>query len=400
MLLEQVKDEDKLLHLPHAEDHIIHSGMDGFAHAFHNLEDVHDRLHGKKNRTLITTKYDGSPSLVFGHNPDNGKFFVASKSAFNKNPKLNYTFEDIEENHAHAPGLVQKLKTALEHLPKIAPDKGVYQGDVLHSGIKSKSNPEGDVRQEGSKYHFQANPSGIEYATGTDSEEGKKIKTSKFGVAVHTSYAGKNFNDLKVQHGADLSKFKEHKDVHLVDTSIDTSKLNMTPDQHETYQKHMKQATEIFKKTDKKAYNVLPKHEANLLTYINRTVREQTTPSVKGYQEHLKDVHTKAITKVKTEKAIRAKTDKMHEDLQHVSDNEHHFKNIFDMHYHIQRAKDQLVHALSSKPKFENYRNGVKVKPEGYVVVRNNQATKLNDRDEFNRQNLLGRSRPSSNPNI
>lgn len=398
MITEQT--EEKLIHLPHNEDHIIHSGMDGFAHAFHNLEDVHDQLHGKKNKTLVTTKYDGSPSLVFGHNPDNGQFFVASKSAFNKNPKLNYTFEDIEENHAHAPGLVQKLKTALEHLPKIAPNTGIYQGDVLHSGVQSKSNPEGDVKKVGSKYHFQANPSGIEYATGMDSDEGKKIKNSKFGIAVHTSYTGKNFAGLKVQHGADLSKFKDHKDVHLVDSSIDTSKLNMTPDQHETYQHHMKQATDVFKRTDKKAYDTLPRHVDNLSTYINKTVKQQAKPSVKGYLEHLKDVHTKAILKVKTEKAIRAKTDKMHEDLQHVSDNEHHFKNVFDMHYHIQRAKDQLVHALSSKPKFENYRDGIKVKPEGYVVVRSDKATKLVDRDEFSRQNLLGRPRASSNPNI
>lgn len=395
MFLTEQSKEDKLIHLSHAEDHVTQSGMDGFAHAFHNLEDVHDQLHGKKNKTSITTKYDGSPSVVFGHNPDNGQFFVASKSAFNTNPKINYTFEDIEENHAHAPGLVQKLKVALEHLPKIAPSKGVYQGDMLHSGIKSRSNPEGDVKQVGSKYHFQANPNGIEYATGADSEEGKKIKTSKLGIAVHTSYSGKSFANLKVEHGADLSKFKEHQDVHLVDTAIDAKKLGMTPDQHETYQKHMKQATDIFKRTDKSAYDVLPKHQENLSTYINKTVKQQTVPTVKGYLEHLKDVHTKAITKVKTEKAIRSKTDKMHEDLQHVSDNEHHFKNIFDMHHHLQRAKDQLVHALSAKPKFENYRDGIKVKPEGYVVTRNNKATKLVDRDEFSRQ-LLSRGRPFS----
>ena len=83
--------EDKLTHLEHAEDHVINAGFEGFAHSFHNLEDVKDQLQGKKNKTKITTKYDGSPSVVFGTNPDNGQFFVASKSAFNKNPKLNYT---------------------------------------------------------------------------------------------------------------------------------------------------------------------------------------------------------------------------------------------------------------------------------------------------------------------
>jgi hypothetical protein len=78
-------------------------------------------------------KYDGSPSIVFGHHPKTGKFFVASKSAFNKNPKINYTHKDIEKHHGHAPGLVSKLKTALTHLPKVAPKHGVYQGDVMHT---------------------------------------------------------------------------------------------------------------------------------------------------------------------------------------------------------------------------------------------------------------------------
>ena len=62
------------------------------------------------------------------------------------------------------------------------------------------------------------------------------------------------------------------------------------------------------------------------------------------------------------------------------------------MHYHLQSAKDQLVHALSANPKFEHSINGVKSKPEGYVVVRNNRPTKLVDRAEFSRQNFLARS--------
>ncbi len=66
--------------------------------------------------------------VAVGTNPENGRFFVATKSAFNKNPKINYTHEDIEKNHGHAPGLVEKLKAALTHLPKSTPKKGVFQG--------------------------------------------------------------------------------------------------------------------------------------------------------------------------------------------------------------------------------------------------------------------------------
>jgi hypothetical protein len=171
--LTEAASEERLQHLEHAEDHIIHSGASGFAHAAHNLEDVHSALTGKKTKTTIMTKYDGSPSIVFGHHPETGKFFVASKSAWNATPKINHTEADIDANHGHTPGLAAKLKTALHHLPKITPPTGVYQGDMMHSGLKTANN-DGDVESHSGKYHFQANPSGIKYSTPVDSEEGKK----------------------------------------------------------------------------------------------------------------------------------------------------------------------------------------------------------------------------------
>ena len=142
-------DETKLKHLEHAEDHVINAGHEGFSHAYHNLKDVHDRLTGKKNDTRITMKYDGSPSVVFGRHPETGRFFVASKSAFNKNPKINYTEEDIERNHGHAPGLVSKLRAALQHLPKVTPKKGVFQGDIMHTSE--------DVHESDGRVYFTPN---------------------------------------------------------------------------------------------------------------------------------------------------------------------------------------------------------------------------------------------------
>lgn len=384
--------EEKLTHLEHAEDHVINAGEEGFAHAFHNLEDVKEQISGKKNKTKITTKYDGSPSIVFGHNPENGHFFVASKSAFNKTPKLNYTFEDIEENHGHAPGLVQKLKSALEHLPKISPPKGVYQGDVMHSGgIKTNTNPEGDVTSENGKYHFK--PNTITYSTPHNSPEGKKIAKSKFGVAIHTAYQGKTLQDMKAEYGAELSKFKQHPDVHAISVVDDVNKSKLTPDQEQTYNHHIKQATELFKQTPKQAYKVLDKHAEHLKTYINSTVRDGTTPTVNGYHAHLQQKHLKEISKLKTPAAVGKKTDIMNDQLKHVKANKNHINAILNMHHHLQRAKNQLVHALSSKPKFEHSINDTPAKPEGFVVIRNNRPTKLVDREEFSRANFLARPR-------
>jgi hypothetical protein len=148
ILSEAATDTKKLTHLDHVEDHAHNSGDEGFHHAFHSLMNTHHALKGNQREGhSITTKYDGAPSIVWGHHPENGKFFVGSKSVFNKNPKINHTHEDIERNHGHAPGLAQKLHGALKHLKKVTPKGKVYQGDLMHSGIKSKSNPHGDVEE-------------------------------------------------------------------------------------------------------------------------------------------------------------------------------------------------------------------------------------------------------------
>ena len=400
LYLTEAASEEKLTHLEHAEDHVINSGMEGFAHAYHNLEDVKDQINGKKNSTKITTKYDGSPSIVFGHHPETGAFFVASKSAFNKNPKLNYTKEDIEHNHGHAPGLVQKLKQALEHLPKVTPKKGVFQGDVMHSGIKSKTNPHGDIVDEGGKYHFK--PNTITYSTSHSSEEGKKIGSSKFGVAVHTAYEGKTLEGMKAQYGADLSNFHKHPDVHVISTVDDVHKAGLNTNQAHTYEHHMALAKQAFNNTDKKEYGMMEGHQEHLKTYINKTVREGTKPSVQGYSEHLKEQHLKGIAKVKTAKAVSTKMEKMNDDMAHVKKHSDKFQKVLDMHHHLQAAKDQLVHSLSAKPKFEHsipepgsikITGGKQTKPEGFVVVRNNRPTKFVDRAEFSRANFAARPR-------
>lgn len=383
----EAADESRLKHLEHAEDHVINDGEKGFAHAFHNLQDTHDKLKGKHNKTTVMTKYDGSPSIVFGHHPDTGKFFVASKSAFNKDPKINYTHADIEKHHGHAPGLVQKLGHALKHLPKVTPSHGVYQGDLMHSGVKSDKHKEGDVEDKGGKFHFK--PNTITYSTKKNSEEGKKIAHSKVGIVVHTAYKGHSFEHMKPDYAPDLSHFKSHPDVHMIDNRNDVQHAKMSPEQHQTFEKHLHAATKHFNDTPAAAHKAVEPHQSHLKTYINKTVRDNTTPTVKGYSEHLKDKHMKEIGKVKTQKSIDTKSAAMKKDLTHVEKNKEHFSNVLKMHHHLQQAKNQLVHAMSSHQKFDHHIGGVKTKPEGYVVVRNNRPTKLVDRAEFSRANFL-----------
>jgi hypothetical protein len=390
--LTEAASEERLQHLEHAEDHIIHSGASGFAHAAHNLEDVHGALTGKKNKTTIMTKYDGSPSIVFGNHPETGKFFVASKSAWNATPKINHTEEDIDANHGHTPGLAAKLKTALQHLPKITPPTGVYQGDMMHSGLKTANN-DGDVESHSGKYHFQANPSGIKYSTPVDSEEGKKIKRSKMGVVVHTAYHGPTFQDMKVDYSPDLSHFKQHADVHMIDNRNDVPGAKITPKQEAGYQKEMDAARKLYAKIPKQAYKALEGNEEHLSTYINKSVRDQKDLSHEGLVKHVGERMSKEVGKMKSQKGIEQKTEAMHSKMRELNMHADHLGDILKLHGHVQAAKNHLVGALASNPKYEHTMAGEQTKPEGFVVVRNNRPTKLVDRAEFSRNNLMNRSR-------
>ena len=62
-----------------------------------------------------TVKYDGAPAIVFGINPETDKFFVGTKSVFNKKKiKINYTHDDIEKNHGNNQKVAAILHTCLE----------------------------------------------------------------------------------------------------------------------------------------------------------------------------------------------------------------------------------------------------------------------------------------------
>lgn len=382
LLTEAAASEDKLTHLEHNEDHVIHGGVEGFNHAVNNLNAVHNKLMGKNENVDIQVKHDGSPSIVFGRHPETGKFFVASKSAFNKEPKINYTESDIEQNHGHAPGLVEKLKSALKHLPKVTPKEGVYQGDIMYT----RNGKQDDVEEHGNKYHFT--PNTITYSTPTTGEEGEKISKSKLGVLVHTAYHGKSFADLKAQYTPDKTAFGSHKDVHLFDNSQDFSKTKYTPAQQKEFQSHMDKAEDAFRNSATDAFDHTTPHEEHLKTYINHTVRTGEKPSVEGYKAHVKTKYEKQINKLKTDKARGAKQSELDEHHAHVDQHTGAFEDVLNVHHHLTNAKNVLVNALGSHQKYEHTIEGNASKPEGYVVVRNNRPSKLVDREEFSRANF------------
>ena len=111
----------KNLHIEHPEDTIL-TGDLSVLEAFES--DNH-----------YSVKIDGSPAIVWGTNPENGKFFVGTKSVFNKRtPKVNYSNADIERNHGNNFELSSILHRCFNCLPRIGFEGRVFQGDFIGFG--------------------------------------------------------------------------------------------------------------------------------------------------------------------------------------------------------------------------------------------------------------------------
>ena len=386
-LIEQQENPDegkKLKHLTHVEDHIIHGGHEGAAIAAEHLENLHDKLIGKNNSFHVSTKYDGAPSIVFGQHPENNQFFVATKGAFNKTPKIAFTHEDVDKHYGHAPGLAQKMHEALDNLPKIMPKNGgVYQGDLMHS--------KSDVTSKGGMYHFT--PNTITYSVPHDSQAGRAVKNSKLGIVVHTQYGrGRDLQSMDAEPLSDKQreKFDKHPDVNNIDPTIKINPSNYTPEEQKAFLNHMENARRTYASMKPESMDAIAGHGPNLEAHINNTIKTGETPSVQGYMDHLTAKNQKDIEKVKTQAAKDKKIQAHATVLKHISDNRNHFDKLLKTHSHLQNAKNILVGVMAKNSDYGHSIAGEPTGPEGAVGVdKQGNMSKFVNRQEFSRNNFL-----------
>lgn len=373
----------QIKHLTHIEDRILQNGEKGASHAFSSLENAAEHIKQGKKSSLLTTKYDGSPAIVYGHHPESGKFFVASKSAFNKTPKINYTPADIEKNHGHAPGLVEKLKTALKHLPKVAPKSGVYQGDMMFTDV--------DKTHSKDAVSFRPNPSGITYTA--HGGHAARAKKAKIGVVTHLSYEGKNSASLNASHEVDHENFGQHPDVFSVDPRMDTSKVHFGPKERAEFNKHLAAARSVHDTHGDDMYAGTKMHQGtggHLETYINHTVRSDEDANHQNFKNWLENKKTKEIDKLKVEKNKSVKQKELSDELDKIERNKKHYNNVFKMHGHLQKAKNVLINVLNQHQEFQHEHAGEPANPEGYVFHHGKESDKFVNRSEFSKRNFAG----------
>ena len=140
LLLETV--DGKNLHLEHLDDEIWNRGYQGAEEAINYIEGATNLLKGNTNqRYFATKKWDGSPALFVGTDPETGQFVMGDKGIFAKT-KENKIFkaEDIDTvkpdkvkggEKIDYSGLRNKLKIAFNYLKDLNYDGKILQGDLL-----------------------------------------------------------------------------------------------------------------------------------------------------------------------------------------------------------------------------------------------------------------------------
>jgi len=390
--------EDKNVHMEHLEDSILNLGVDGTRSAINFLRSVRDMLAGNaKSGVNVTVKWDGAPAVFAGTDPEDGKFFVAKKSIFNKVPKVYKTNADID---ADTDGdLNAKLKLALAELPKLG-IKGVVQGDFLYDKKDIKT-----VNIMGVP-HITFHPNTIVYAVPKDSDLAKEILGSKIGVVWHTTYTGNSIKELSASFGKEIaSGLKKTKGVWSVDAVYKDVSGNATMTGKETafVTKKLSEAGMLFRKIKKETFNGISDNPDTLMrvkTFINTKIREgqrigNTRIFVKQLQDYINNVYQKDADKKKTEKGKASSFAKRDATLEYFKKTPaSQITMMFDLYNLIIDIKHIIISKLDKAKRIGTFLrtdNGYEVtEQEGFVAIDHmgKNAVKLVDRLGFSRANF------------
>jgi len=390
--------EEKNVHMEHIEDSILNGGVKGARQAIDYLRSLRDMLAGNAPRSVkVTVKWDGAPAIFAGKDPSDGKFFVAKKGVFNKNPKVYKTDADID---ADTDGdLNAKLKEALKYLPALGIE-GVVQGDFLYSKKDIKT-----VEIDGESY-ITFHPNTIVYAIPAKSELAKTILASNIGVVWHTVYRGATFETMSASFGEEIaSDLTKSRNVWAVDASYKDASGTATFSKRETTKitKILSDAGKSFQKIKPETMNNVsnnPEFLIRMKGFINVKVKagekiKDPNTFVKQMVDWIYDYYQKDIDKLKTERGKKNKAAKRTEVMSYFSNTpKAQIVEMFKMYNLLVDAKHMIIGKLDKAKTIGTFlqtTDGYKVTPqEGFVAIDRfgKNAVKLVDRMQFSQANF------------
>ena len=401
MLIEDVLTEFKRTHLEHIEDIIITDGFEGGKAVVEYFRGLLLTLKGTSSEAVkVSVKWDGAPAVVCGINPDNGRFFVGTKSVFAQSPKINYTKRDIANNHG-TDDLGQKLLKCLVHLKKINMN-GVYQGDLLFTDEDiTRKNIDG-------KPHITFNPNTITYAVPEQSELGKQIDAAKVGIIFHTTYVGETLADMNASAGANIEEFSKNSSVFFDNASYKdvSGSAKFTDDETKTFLAEIDKLESLLSRVPRNLSNLFGANQDFVpffQMYINAMVKEGQLPQnstqfLQGFRKFYINRMQQQISGLKAQKALDLRQDKIKQMPQFLTKLRAPLQNMLSFYKQVQRMKMFVLKKMNQAMaigSFQQTENGLEVtEPEGFVAVdKTGNAVKLVDRLGFSRRNLTAISK-------
>lgn len=373
-------------HSTHIEEKFIIDGKKGLAQTIAGLTYVVKSI--GRGIPAVSTKIDGI-AVFFGYTSKG--FFVATKSLFNKTPKINYTENDIDNNHPNGPGSM--LKQALKYLKQICPKTNgiVFQGDYLYDSSTLKTVKIDD--DECYAWH----PNIIEYTVSKNSDIGKRVGNSKFGIVVHTKYVWSDENDTKtisVQNfGISKNEFKTSKNVFLIDTisNFTENTASFTDTEYSNILAKIKKLLSF--NID---YTILTNDFISVfLPYINTYIKSGNLSNANTIANQFIPYLEKKISDIDlTNKSEKQKETLKNVYKKHLNVDISKIENIMNLFFEITNIKLTILEQLNKFTLYKNFvikTNGdyVTTKDEGFVITKTSaKGVKLVDRLEFSRNNF------------
>jgi len=391
--------ESKNTHMEHLEDLVFNEGVNGTRKAINFLRDLRNMLAGNsKSKITATVKWDGAPAIFAGIDPRDGKFFVAKKGVFNKDPKVYKSNADI--NADVSGDLAKKLKVALEELKKIGITKGVYQGDLMYtkSDLKVKT-------IDGQKY-ITFHPNTIVYAIPIGTELANKILKAKMGIVWHTAYDGPNFESMRASFGQNITNnFKQLPSVWMDDATYKDYSGTATFTQAETAKitAILSEAGKLFNKIDANVINSISNNQELLSlikTFNNAKVRvgekiTNPTQHVVGLYHWIQEKYNKKVNELKTDKGKQQWKDKINNMNKFFSTHSRDaIADVFRLTNLLVDAKHMIINKMNQASHINTFlrtNTGFKVTGvEGFVAIDrlSGGAVKLVNRMEFSKSNF------------
>jgi hypothetical protein len=385
----------KNVHLEHIEDVILNDGVAGAHIALNFVESIVKNLAGSGNNTVnVTTKWDGSPAVICGTNPENGRFFIGTKAAFSKrSPKIIYTTNDIKKYYKDKPGLQRQLELLLTHLPKLNIGDVVLQGDMMFG-----ENEVSEQTIDGKKY-TTFKPNTILYAIPFESDLADRIRRAKMGIVFHTTYQGKTMKELTPEFSVNINDLKQHPDVWFDDATYKdvSGAVKLSSDEYDAVLRHLDAAEEALKALNPIQFEHLLTSGA-LISMIKMHTNEEIRM---GRPIFHKDTHTnlrkfvaKRIENENIREQTKEKKQKQYDDL--LNRLSMTLAKVYEFQENIVAAKMLILNKLQNIESMKTFiprsDGGFDVsKQEGFVAVDHltSKAVKLVDRLEFSRMNQL-----------